>query len=56
MQTVATLLANNSQHFWLLHVATVCTPCCMLLRVVVRCCAKFESVQTFATPNISFVP
>ena len=27
VQTDATLLANNSQHFWMLHVASVCTPC-----------------------------
>ena len=33
-------------------------PCCMLLDVVVCCCAKFETGQTFqpTTPNISFVP
>ena len=29
MQTDATLLANNSQHCWMLHVKSVCTPCCM---------------------------
>ena len=42
----------------MLHVASVCTPCCMLLDVVARCCAKFETGQTFqpTTPNISFVP
>ena len=34
VQTDATLLANNSQHCWMLHVASVCTPCCMLLRKV----------------------
>ena len=35
VQTYLTLLANNSQHCWMLHVASVCTPCCwMLLRVV----------------------
>ena len=34
VQTDATLLANNSQHCWMLHVASVCTPCCMLLNVV----------------------
>ena len=58
MQTDATLLANNSQHCWMLHVAPVCTPCCMLLDVVAFCCAKFETRQTFqpTTPNISFVP
>ena len=43
---------------WMLHVASICTPCCMLLDVVVCCCAKFETGQTFqpTTPNISFVP
>ena len=53
----ATLLANNSQHCWMLHVASVCTPCCMLLDVVTCCSAKFEAGQTFqpTTPNISFV-
>ena len=42
----------------MLHVASVCTPCCMLLNVVACCCAKFETGQTFqpTTPNISFVP
>ena len=30
----ATLLANNSQHCCMLHVVSVCTPCCMLLRIV----------------------
>ena len=33
-QTDAALLANNSQHCWMLHVASVCTPCRMLLRKV----------------------
>ena len=58
VQTDATLLANNSQHCWVLHVASVCTPCCMLLDVVACCCAKFETGQTFqpTTPNIFCVP
>ena len=34
MQTDATLLANNSQNCWMLHLVSVCTPCCMLLRKV----------------------
>ena len=34
---------------WMLHVAPVCTPCCMLLSVVGSCCAKFETGQTFNT-------
>ena len=57
VETDATLLVNNSQHCWMLHVASVCTPCCMLLDVVSCCCAKFETGQTFqpTTPNSSFV-
>ena len=57
VQTDATLLANNSQHCWMLHVASVSTPCSMLLDVV-ACCAKFETGQTFqvTTLNIPFVP
>ena len=57
VQTDATLFANNSQHCWMLHVASVYTPCCMLLDVV-ACCAKLETGQTFqqTTPNMSFVP
>ena len=34
VQTDATLLANNSQHRWMLHVVSVCTPCRIFLRVV----------------------
>ena len=34
------LLSYNSQHCWMLHVASVCTPCWMLLRVDGSCCAK----------------
>ena len=36
VQTDATLLTNNFQHCWMLHVASVCKPCCMSLDVVVR--------------------
>ena len=32
----------------MLDVASVCTLCCMFLRVVGSCCAKFESSQTFS--------
>ena len=49
VQTDATFLADNSQHCWMLHVGSVCTPCCILLDVVVFCCAKFETCQTFST-------
>ena len=35
VQTYAKLLlANNFQHYWMLHVLSVCTFCCMLLGVV----------------------
>ena len=49
---------KRTQHCWMLHFASVCTPCCMLLDVVACCCAKFETGQTFqrTNPNISFVP
>ena len=49
---------KRSQHCWTLHAAYVCTTCCMLLRVVGSCYAKFETGQTFkpTAPNISFVP
>ena len=30
VKTDATLLANNSQHRWMLHVESIWTPCCML--------------------------
>ena len=50
---------DYSQHFLMLHVASVCKTFCILLRVVGSCCAKFESGgQTFSyvqtdgtTPN-----
>ena len=49
------MLTNNSQHCRMLQVASVCTPCFMLLDVVACCCAKFETCQTFqpTTLNIS---
>ena len=48
VQTEATCLANNSQHFWMLYVVSVFTPRCILMRVVGSCCAKFETGQTFS--------
>ena len=42
--TDATWLTNNSQHCWMLHVASVCTSCCM--HVVGSFCAKFETGKT----------
>ena len=48
---VLLFLANNTQYFFILHVASVCTSCCNLLRVVGSCCAKFETCQTFECQN-----
>ena len=58
MQTDETLLANNSQHYWMLPVTSLCIPCCRLLRVVGSCCARFETGQTFelTTPSFFFAP
>ena len=54
---IASLQSFKFQHCRVLHVTSVFTPCCMLLRVG-SCCATFETGQTFepTTPNISFVP
>ena len=38
---------KRTQHGWMLHFASVCTPCCVLLDVVACCCGKFETGQTF---------
>ena len=52
------IVANNFQHCSMLHVASICTPCCMLLRFVGICCVKSETGQTLSymqtdatTPN-----
>ena len=41
----------------MLHVASVCTSCFMLLHIVACCCAKLETGQTFqpTTPNLFFL-
>ena len=44
VQTLATLLANKTQHCWAQHVASVCTPCCVLLCVVACCCDLLDEV------------
>ena len=51
-------LCKRTQHCWMLHVASVCTSCCMFSDVVACWCAKFETGQNFqpTTLNISFVP
>ena len=43
VHTDATLLANNSQYWWMLHVASVCTPCCMLLGVLASACTPLPT-------------
>ena len=57
----ATLLVDNSHHWWILQVASAhpVTCCCRLLRFVGSCWAKFETSHTFShvktdptTPNI----
>ena len=47
--------ANNFQHCWILHVASVCTPCCMLLRVVGSClaCEHIRFSWLFAARDVS---
>ena len=58
MQTLATLLANKTLHCWTQHVASVCTPCCVLLRVVATCWKLLDEVGSCWMPtsaNISIV-
>ena len=52
MQTDPTLLTNNSQHCWMLHVASVCTPCCMLLGVVAQ---SLKPVKLFSQQLPTFL-
>ena len=53
MQTLATLLANKTQHCWAQHVASVWTPYCVLLRVVATCWMKFKTGQTSSKLKIT---
>ena len=39
-------LSKRTQHCWRLHVASVCTPCCILLRVVGSCCIRLNTTAT----------
>ena len=51
VQTEAALLANKSHHCTLLlqmHVASLCTPCCMFTHAFACYCPKFETGQTCA--------
>ena len=52
MQTDATMLANNSQHCWMLNVASVCTPCCILLDVVAQ---SLKPVKLFSQQLPTFL-
>ena len=45
VQTDATLLANNTQHCWMLHVTSICTPCYMLFHVAAQ---SFKPVKLLA--------
>ena len=45
--------ANNSQHCWMLHVATFCTPCCMLSNG--SCCASLQRVKLLSQQLPTFV-
>ena len=47
VQTDATLLANNSQHCWMLHVESIWTPCCMLLHVLGVVVQSLKLVKLF---------
>ena len=38
--------SKRTQHCWRLHVASVCTPCCILLRVVGSCCIRLNTTAT----------
>ena len=44
VQTLAKLLANKTQQCGVQHVASVCTPCCVLLRVVATCWKLLDEV------------
>ena len=52
MQTDAAFFANNSQHCWMLHVASVCTSCCMLLDVVAQ---SLKPVKLFSQQLPTFL-
>ena len=52
VQTDAALLTNNSQLCWMLHVASVCTPCCMLLRIVAQ---SLKPVKLFSQKPPTFL-
>ena len=42
----SSLLPDNSQHCWMLHIASVCTPCWILVHVVGSCCICLHTNAT----------
>ena len=46
---------KRTQHCRMLHVASVCPPCCMLLRVFWSCCGKIETGQTLCQQLPTFL-
>ena len=50
VQTDATLLTNNSQHCWMLHVASVCPPCLKPVKLLPSCKRTQHCWPT--TPNV----
>ena len=46
------LLITNSQHRWMLHVVSICTPCCMLLHVVAQ---SLKPVKLFSQQLPTFL-
>ena len=48
VQTLATLLANKTQHCWAQPVSNVCTPCCVLLRFVATCWKLLDEVWNWS--------
>ena len=46
---------KRTQHCCILHDASVCPPCCMLLRFVWSCCARFETGQTLCLQLPTFL-
>ena len=46
---------KRTQHCWMSHVKSVCTPCCMLMQVVGSCCEKVETDQTLSQQLPTFV-
>ena len=46
---------KRTQHCWMSHVKSGCTPCCMLMQVVGSCCAKVETGQNLSQQLPTFL-